>query len=82
MHETLNRLITKHFRISKVINVQTLRPNFEKTKKWEKIRGVNIGADFRDYKSGQEGLQTGVALGILIWGKKNFKSGQGYNHLR
>ena len=25
------------------------------------IRGLEIRADFRDYKSGQEGLQKGVA---------------------
>ena len=26
--------------------------------------GLQTGADFRDYKSGQEGLQIGAALGI------------------
>ena len=42
----------------------------EKTKKWEKfsvlqngaIRGLQIGAGFRDCKSGQEGLQIGAAF--------------------
>ena len=54
------------------------------------IRGLQIGAGFRDYKSEQKGLQTGVALGISNWDKKitnrgrdfksgeiDFKSGQG-----
>ena len=30
----------------------------------EAIRELQIGADFRDYKLGQEGLQRWVALGI------------------
>ena len=34
------------------------------------IRGLQIGAVFRDYESGQEELQTGTALGISNWGKK------------
>ena len=42
----------------------------EKTKKWEifsvlqngAIRGLQIGAGFRDCKSGQEGLQVGAAF--------------------
>ena len=46
------------------------------------IRGLQIGAGFRDYKLGQEGLQIGVALRISNRGKKianrgrDFKSGQ------
>ena len=46
------------------------------------IRGIQIGAGFRDYKSRQEGLKIGLALGISNWGKKitnqgrDFKSGQ------
>ena len=46
------------------------------------IRGLQIGAVFRDFKSGQEGLQKGAALGISNRGKKianwdrDFKSGQ------
>ena len=46
------------------------------------IRGLQIGAGFRDYKSGQEGLQIGAALEISNRGKKStnrgrdFKSGQ------
>ena len=63
---------------SKVIHVQIPVPKWENTKKWKKsyglqngaIRGLQIGAGFRDYKSGQEGLQIGVVLGILNWGKK------------
>ena len=49
------------------------------------IRGSQIGAGFRDYKSGQEGLQTGTALGILNrseisnWGK-DYKSVQNNNN--
>ena len=45
-------------------------------------RGLQIGASFRDYKSGQEGLQIGATLGISNWSKKitgrgrDFKSGQ------
>ena len=45
------------------------------------IRGLQIGAGFRDYKSGQEGLQVGVALEISNRGEKitypnrDFKSG-------
>ena len=63
-----------HIRItkSKVIHVQILVPKYEKTKKSEKfsrlqngtVRALQIGAGFRDYKSGQEGLQIGAALGI------------------
>ena len=34
------------------------------------IRGLKIGAGFRDYKSGQKGLQIGTALGISNRGKK------------
>ena len=48
------------------------------------MRGLQIGAGFRDYKSGQEGLKIGAALEmsnrgkeITNRGKRNFKSGQG-----
>ena len=47
------------------------------------IRGLQIGTGFRDYKSGQEGLQIGTALRISNRGKKvtnrsvDSKSGQG-----
>ena len=34
------------------------------------IRGLQIGAGFRDYKLGQEGLQIGVALRISIEAKR------------
>ena len=34
------------------------------------MRGLQIEAGFRDYKSGQEGLQIGAALGISNRGKK------------
>ena len=34
------------------------------------IRGLQIGANFRDYNSGQEGLQIGAVLGISNRGKK------------
>ena len=46
------------------------------------MRGLQIGADFRDHKSGQKGLQIGAALGISNRHKKitnsgrHFKSGQ------
>ena len=45
-------------------------------------RGLQIGAGFRDYKLGQEGLQIGAPLGISNRSKKitnrgkDFKSGQ------
>ena len=46
------------------------------------MRGLQIGAAFRDYKPEQEGLQIGTALGIsnrlkeiTNWGR-DFKSGQ------
>ena len=75
---------------SKVIHVQIPVRKWEKTKKWEKIsglqngtiRGLQIEAGFRDYKSRQEGLQIGAALRISNRGKKftnlgrDFKSGQ------
>ena len=34
------------------------------------IRGLQIGAVFRNYKSGTEEMQVGAALGISNWGKK------------
>ena len=46
------------------------------------IKGLKIGAGFRDHKLGQEGLQIGAALGISTRGKKianrerDYKSGQ------
>ena len=50
------------------------------------IRRLQIGAGFKDYRSGQEGLQIGPALGISNRGTKitnwsmDFKSGQeGFN---
>jgi len=52
--------------------------------------GLQIGADFRDYKSGQRRLQIGAALGLQIGqrlqivareitnrGKRDYKSRQG-----
>ena len=67
----------------KVIHVQILVPKWEKTKKWKEfselqngaMRGLQIGAGFKDYKSRQEGLQIGAALGISNRGR-DFKSGQ------
>ena len=62
--------------------------NGKKRKSWKNflgngaIRVLQIRTGFRDYKSGQEGLQIGAALGISNRGKKitnrgrNFKSGQ------
>ena len=54
-------------------------PKLEKRKSWKKffwllnqngvIRGLQIGRGFRGYKSGQETLQIGSALGISNWGK-------------
>ena len=46
------------------------------------MRSLQIGAGFRDYKLGQEGLQIGPALGISNRGRdfkleqRHFKSGQ------
>ena len=34
------------------------------------IRGLHIGAGFRNYRLRQEGVQIGVALEISSWGKK------------
>ena len=62
----------------------------EETKKWEKfselrngtIKRLQIGTGLRDYKSGQEGLQIGAALGISNRGKmitgrgRDFKLGR------
>ena len=44
----------------------------------EAIRGLQIGAGFRDYKSGQEELQIRAALGISNWGKKITSWGRDY----
>ena len=46
------------------------------------IRALQIGAGFRDYKSGQQELEMGIALGIsnrgrdFQLGQRDFKSGQ------
>ena len=82
---------------SKVIHVQIPALKWEKTKTWGKnvalhngaIRGLHIGASFRNYRSRQEGVQIGIDLEISSWGKKitnrgwdfklrqgDFKSGQ------
>ena len=61
---------------SEVIHVQTPVPKWEKSKKWVKT--------FLGYKTGQERLQIGAALGISNRGKKiknqfsnwDFKSGE------
>ena len=42
------------------------------------IRGLQIGAGFRDCKSGQEGLQIGAALGISNRGKEVSNQGRDY----
>ena len=63
---------------SKVIHVQISVPKWEKRKNRKKfsglqngvIRGLQIGAGFRDYKSGQERLETGPALEISNRGKE------------
>ena len=52
--------------------------NEKKRKSWKKcsglqngaIKGIQIGACFRDYKPGQEELEVGVVLGISNRGKK------------
>ena len=52
--------------------------NEKKRKSWKKcsglqngaIKGIQIGACFRDYKPGQEGLEIGVVLGISNRGKE------------
>ena len=76
---------------SKVTQVQIPVPKWEKTKKSEKrlsglqngaIRGLQIEAGFRDYKSRQDGLQIGAKrfqIGVEITSqcKRDFKSGQG-----
>jgi len=55
-----------------------LTQEIEKSEK----EGLQIGADFRDYKSGQERLQKEPTLGITKRGKKitnwgrDYKSGQ------
>ena len=60
---------------SKFIHVQIPVPKWEKRKSEEKfcglqneaIGGLQIGARFRDYKSGQEGFQIGAE--ITNWGR-------------
>ena len=42
------------------------------------IRGVQIGAGFRDCKSGEEGLKTGAALGISNRSKEISNQGRDY----
>ena len=42
------------------------------------IRELKIGAGFRDYKSGQERLQIGTALGISNRDKKITNWGRGF----
>ena len=37
---------------------------------WITIRGLQIGAGFRGYKLGEEGLQIGAALWISNWAKR------------
>ena len=86
-----------HIRItkSKVIHVQIPVPKWEKNEKVGKdfldgaIKGLQIGVSFRDYRSGQEGVQIGAALRISSRGKKitnrgrDFKSVQAqWTHLR
>ena len=46
------------------------------------IRGLQIGAGFRDYKSGQEGLQIGAVLGISNWGKEISNRGRDYKSVQ
>ena len=42
------------------------------------IRGLQIGASFRDYKLGQERLHIGAAWGISNWGKKIANRGRDF----
>ena len=42
------------------------------------MRSLQIGAGFRDYKLGQEGLQIGPALGISNWSKDILNRGRDY----
>ena len=42
------------------------------------VRGLQIGAGFGDYRSGQEGLQIRAASGILSRGKKITNQGRGF----
>ena len=75
-------LITK----SKVIHVQIPASKRQKTKKREKIFGLQngairrlqIGAAFMDYKSRQEGLQIGCRVIDFRSGQKEYKSGLGF----
>ena len=78
------------FSKSKVIHVQISVPKWERRKSGKTFsglqngttRGLQIGVGFRDYKSGQDGLQIRATLGISNRDKKttncgrDFKSGQ------
>ena len=63
---------------SKVIHIQIPVQKWEKLKSGKKFSGLQKGAisvllieeDFRDYQSGQDGLQIGEALRISNWGQK------------
>ena len=61
-----------HIRITKpkVIHVQVPVPRRFFGLQNGASMGLQIGTDFRDYKTGQEGLQIGAALGISNRGKK------------
>ena len=58
-------------------NYNTKMGKNEKKEKifWITIRGLQIGAGFWGYKSGQEGLQIGEALWISNLGKKTTNRG-------
>ena len=53
-------------------NYNTKMGKNEKKEKifWITIRGLQIGAGFRGYKLGQEGLQIAAALWISNWAKR------------
>ena len=62
-----------------VIHVQIPIQKWDKTKKRKKNYGLQNGTGFRDYKSGQEELQIGAALGISNRGKKITNGGRDFN---
>ena len=63
--------------------------NGKKRKSWKRlsglqngaIRGLQIGVSFRDYRSGQEGVQIGAALRISSRGKKITNRGKPNGHI-
>ena len=44
------------------------------------MRGLQIGAGFRDYKTGQEGLKKGLGFRDFKMGQKEYKLGPNRLH--